>query len=171
MILFALLQTLNQLWGGAPLCDSQVQALCGDLMRGLAFMHGLGIVHGDLKGGNVLLVSRQAREAGWMSLRIADFGMAGMSGARSGALQEISKSEDGQGSDVPPEHVRQYRPPEVLLGIRRPELAKESDMWAAGCLCKCCMLSAFWYFKIARLHDAHSHAHRQVNTHSNRGGP
>ena len=41
-----------------------------EMADGLAYLHGRGIKHLDMKPGNVLMV----REGGW-SVRIADFGM------------------------------------------------------------------------------------------------
>ncbi|XP_068717839.1 uncharacterized protein [Montipora capricornis] len=42
----------------------------GDILKGLAFLNGKGLVHGDIKGDNVLLVESR------MHVKLADFGLA-----------------------------------------------------------------------------------------------
>ncbi|XP_068673748.1 uncharacterized protein [Montipora foliosa] len=42
----------------------------GDILKGLAFLNGKGLVHGDIKGDNVLLVESRTH------VKLADFGLA-----------------------------------------------------------------------------------------------
>ena len=56
----------------APFHPGRVVALVSDLCRALAYIHGRGIVHRDVKSGNVLVtVDRQGERA-----RLFDFGVA-----------------------------------------------------------------------------------------------
>lgn len=43
------------------------------MAKGLDFMHGLGVVHGDLKPANVLLKTHRADRRGYVA-KVADFG-------------------------------------------------------------------------------------------------
>lgn len=47
----------------------------GELAGALRYMHGLGVVHGDLKTSNVLLQTCDAAEKGFVA-KIADFGVS-----------------------------------------------------------------------------------------------
>jgi hypothetical protein len=45
-----------------------------EVAKGLDFMHGLGVVHGDLKPANVLLKTHRADRRGYVA-KVADFGV------------------------------------------------------------------------------------------------
>jgi serine/threonine-protein kinase len=55
-----------------PLHPERVVPLMADLCRALAYIHGRGIVHRDVKAGNVLVTHQQRREAA----KLFDFGVA-----------------------------------------------------------------------------------------------
>ena len=44
-----------------------------EVAKGIDFMHGLGVVHGDLKPANVLLKTHRADRRGYVA-KVADFG-------------------------------------------------------------------------------------------------
>lgn len=46
-----------------------------EVAKGIDFMHGLGVVHGDLKPANVLLKTHRADRRGYVA-KVADFGRA-----------------------------------------------------------------------------------------------
>lgn len=55
---------------GGPLSETEAAAYMGQLLAGLAYLHGRRIIHRDLKLSNLLLSQDRRR------LRIADFGLA-----------------------------------------------------------------------------------------------
>ncbi|KXN89687.1 Serine/threonine-protein kinase CTR1 [Leucoagaricus sp. SymC.cos] len=83
-----------------------------DVVNGLCYLHNLGVVHGDLKGENVL-ISDEGRGL------ITDFGMShiNMATAATGSLSLT---------------MLHFSVPETLLGNRTP--TKKFDIWSLGCL-------------------------------------
>lgn len=82
------------------------------LMRGLAFVHGKGIIHIDIKPQNLLL------DGASHTLKICDFGTAKrMALGRLGMAYACS---------------RYYRAPELILGAT--SYTPSVDLWSAGCV-------------------------------------
>ncbi|KXN83033.1 Cytokinesis protein sepH [Leucoagaricus sp. SymC.cos] len=86
--------------------------LISDVVNGLHYLHELGIVHGDLKGQNIL-ISDEGRGL------ITDFGASHITTATatSGSLSTTTL---------------RFTAPEMLLGDKKP--SKEFDIWSVGCL-------------------------------------
>mmetsp|Transcript_43033 Transcript_43033/g.88562 ORF Transcript_43033/g.88562 Transcript_43033/m.88562 type:complete len:360 (-) Transcript_43033:12-1091(-) len=82
------------------------------LMRGLAFVHGRGIAHCDLKPQNLLLDGKS------QTLKICDFGTA----------KRMVFGEQGRAYMV----SRYYRAPELILGAT--QFSTSVDLWSAGCV-------------------------------------
>ncbi|KAF5354620.1 hypothetical protein D9756_005574 [Leucocoprinus leucothites] len=87
--------------------------LISDVANGLHYLHGLGIIHGDLKGENVL-ISDQGRGL------ITDFGTT-----------QITTATTATTGLVVPTTLR-FAAPEVVLSSGQP--TKERDIWAFGCV-------------------------------------
>jgi serine/threonine protein kinase len=118
-----------------------------DLFRALDHCHARGVVHGDVKPGNLLVSSD-----GYVQL--CDFGIARISSTSMMEAADNDGTSDGDGGDddddddedllPPPEPVDStdpqqqpramctlhYRPPELLLGGRAHD--PSADVWSAG---------------------------------------
>ena len=98
--------------------------LFSQLLAGVKYMHGQGVMHRDLKPANVLLSHRcDPHTSTTPVLKIADFGLA--------------RCRGDAGLWQPPMLTTRvctlwYRPPELLLGAR--EYNEQVDMWSAGCI-------------------------------------
>lgn len=88
--------------------------LISDVGNGLYYLHGLGIIHSDLKGENVL-ISNEGRGL------ITDFGTT-----------QITTATTATTSPPVPSTLR-FAAPEVVLNSGQP--TPERDVWAFGCLC------------------------------------
>jgi len=99
------------------LTDAHHRFFMYQLVRGVAYMHAHGVIHRDLKPGN-LLVTRACE------LRITDFGLA--------RLQSVA-ADGGGDLDAGPmtQHVvtRWYRPPELML-TPDGRYTNAVDMWS-----------------------------------------
>ncbi|WP_282701347.1 serine/threonine-protein kinase [Streptomyces sp. CC219B] len=88
-----------------------------EVCEGLAHLHGLGWVHGDLKPDNVLLMKDG-------SVRLSDFGLAA----------ELDGTH-GTHAWIPPLGTPDYLPPErwkAPLGERGVQARQSGDIWALG---------------------------------------
>lgn len=79
----------------SPLSVDRALAITADLLRGLAYAHGKGIVHRDIKPANVLLSSEGAA-------KIADFGIA----RPSDSLMTVTGTLMGTPNYMSPEQVK-----------------------------------------------------------------
>lgn len=87
------------------------QILCG-----VKYIHSAGVVHRDLKPGNILVSNRGI-------LKICDFGLArAIGGSNEFAAEPITNYVA----------TRWYRSPELIL--RSSRYGKPVDMWAIGCI-------------------------------------
>lgn len=96
--------------GPAPDAPRLIEEIC----EGLAHMHARGLVHGDLKPGNVLLMADG-------SVRLADFG--------------LTTELEGTHGYLPPLGSSDYVPPErsvERLGERGLAVRPTADVWALG---------------------------------------
>jgi serine/threonine protein kinase len=93
-----------------------------DLAHGLKQMHELGIIHGDIKPGNVLIQRQGDRVVG---ARITDFGSA----FDRDTNRDILSTSYGHNSYGTPE----CSPPEMVGENRFQGNDKACDMWALGC--------------------------------------
>lgn len=107
--------------GKQALSDRHVQAICCQILRGLAYLHATGVAHRDLKPANILLASD-------CSLKICDFGLA------RGDMPDPEGDEQVEACGCLTEYVvtRWYRAPEVMLLPK--QYTSSLDLWSAGCI-------------------------------------
>jgi len=96
----------------APLGEARCKAYAQGLLRGLAHVHKLNLVHRDVKPGNILLSTHG-------TVKLADFGLARANAA------------PGRGFSFQAA-TRWYRAPEMLYAARQYGAAV--DMWGLGCV-------------------------------------
>ncbi|WP_267242069.1 serine/threonine-protein kinase [Streptomyces sp. PR69] len=101
----------------APVDRAEAARLLTGVCEGLAQLHGLGWVHGDLKPDNVLLMPDG-------SVKLSDFGLAA----------ELAGTHGTHGY-IPPMGTPDYLPPErwrAPLGERGVQVRPSGDIWALG---------------------------------------
>eukprot|EP00831_Metopus_contortus_P032927 TRINITY_DN26491_c0_g1_i2.p1 TRINITY_DN26491_c0_g1~~TRINITY_DN26491_c0_g1_i2.p1 ORF type:complete len:312 (-),score=29.20 TRINITY_DN26491_c0_g1_i2:51-986(-) len=103
---------LNCLLGALvkPLLEGQVKTLMLMLLRGLRHCHAQGLMHRDIKPGNLLIKDRV--------LRLGDFGLGKPVSPKSFHTLDVG--------------TRWYKAPEILFGDK--EYGFPVDIWAAGCI-------------------------------------
>eukprot|EP00198_Chlamydomonas_reinhardtii_P005208 XP_001694544.1 predicted protein [Chlamydomonas reinhardtii] len=108
----------------APMQPEQLRHLCevleclAEVASGLAYLHAVGMVHGDIKSGNVLL-KRDPRTARGFVLKLADFGFSRV--LEHGSHTYLSR----------PSGTLAYLSPELLTSHRQSSAA---DVYAFGLL-------------------------------------
>ncbi|KAI9010787.1 hypothetical protein DFJ74DRAFT_772370 [Hyaloraphidium curvatum] len=100
--------------------------LLGDAAQGVRALHAAGIVHADLKPGNVLVDLAPGDPDGRAVAKIADFGLA-RSRTRVRGAQGTAYEYVGFGG-----FSLRYASPEQLLG---DGIGRASDVWSFGMLC------------------------------------
>ena len=119
-----------------PLTPACVKGVVRQVFMGLAACHSLGVIHRDVKPGNVL-VGADAR------LKLADFGLARFApgtspGTRTSSPRPSSPRPSSPspgvlfGTYTPAIQTRWYRAPEILYGAR--DYSAAVDVWSAGAI-------------------------------------
>ncbi|KAJ7623310.1 kinase-like protein [Roridomyces roridus] len=96
---------------GQTLTNEHVQYFVYQILRGAKFIHSAGVIHRDLKPGN-LLVNADCE------LKICDFGLSRGFENASHLTEYVA--------------TRWYRAPEIMLGFREYDTA--IDVWSIGCI-------------------------------------
>ncbi|KAI9203306.1 kinase-like domain-containing protein [Polychytrium aggregatum] len=99
-----------------PLTDAHFQYFVYQICRGLKYIHSAGVLHRDLKPGN-LLVNADCE------LKICDFGLA---------RGHSDEPENNVGFMTEYVATRWYRAPEIMLSFK--SYSKAIDMWSVGCI-------------------------------------
>lgn len=112
-----------------PLSDGHIRVIMYQILSGVKAMHDNGVLHRDLKPGNLLLNKD-------CELKITDFGLARM--MPKGKATGDAKAEGGDPAAVispMTEYVvtRWYRPPEIMLAPNGT-YNEAVDMWSIGCI-------------------------------------
>ncbi|KAJ6556142.1 kinase-like domain-containing protein, partial [Mycena capillaripes] len=99
-------------------CSPYAMGLLRDCIAGLTYLHSKNIVHGDLRGGNILVDDNG-------SACLADFGLAGF-------IDSDTSVKSSTRSGTP-----RWMAPELLLPPPGQPFKRTpaSDMWAFGCVC------------------------------------
>lgn len=103
---------LEQVLRTQRLSDDHCQYFIYQVLRGLKAIHSAGVLHRDLKPGNLLV----DEECG---LKICDFGLARAEIREDGLMTEYVAT-------------RWYRAPEIMLTSK--EYTRAIDMWSVGCI-------------------------------------
>jgi serine/threonine protein kinase len=111
--------------------EADAARLVFEIASALAFMHGVGVIHGDIKPENLMLCSRKRRGG---TIKIIDFGCAitqpvGHYDA-AGAITDNDESNSSDNLEGPAETgTTGYWPPERFRGHK---LTPTVDTWALG---------------------------------------
>ncbi|MCH8247833.1 MAG: protein kinase [Bacteroidetes bacterium] len=103
-------KTLKEMIAEGPLDPLKVMDLASQIAEGLAAAHAKGVIHRDIKPGNVLVGDRGR-------VKILDFGLAKL-----GSQTDLTKSRSSMGT-VP------YMAPEQIRG---ETISERTDIWALG---------------------------------------
>ena len=117
----------------APLSDACVKSLIRQVLSGVAACHRLGVLHRDVKPGNVLIHADG-------TLKLADFGLARAASRlkprgdepKATGHDESGRSVVHDGSYTRGIQTRWYRSPEILLGATTYSAAV--DVWSVGAI-------------------------------------
>ena len=112
--------SLDAMLASGPLSEKEIIHLGSQLAEGLAVAHEHGVIHRDLKPGNVR-VTPDAR------LKILDFGLAMILRGELSPTAETESLSKTKG----PVGTYPYMAPEQLLGGK---LDARTDIWAIGCI-------------------------------------
>jgi len=108
-------KTLHEKLGAGPFPEKQVVQIGEQMFEGLEAAHHAGVIHRDLKPGNLMLTSEGR-------LKILDFGLAkGMDPIDADAITTTA--------EVGPAGTLAYMPPEQLKG---EQVDARADIWSAG---------------------------------------
>jgi len=109
-------ENLNELAERGPMVHGAIAAIGAQIAEALDALHGAGIVHGDVKPDNVVVLYEQGI-AGWPRIKVIDFGVS--------RFLDRLEVDDGSIAGTP-----SYMPPEQWRGEPGPK----SDVYSLGCL-------------------------------------
>ncbi|KDQ58421.1 hypothetical protein JAAARDRAFT_128565, partial [Jaapia argillacea MUCL 33604] len=113
--------TVVQFCSKNNLTTDEIDLILNQVVSGLAYLHGENVVHGDLRGANILIDDQG-------HCQLADFGLAVFAEATKGAY--TTRSEAGSTRWMAPELLFPER--FGMVGTRR---TFATDIYAYGCVC------------------------------------
>lgn len=99
--------------------EADAARLVREVASALSFLHGIGIVHGDLKPENLMLSTKRKQDS---SVKLVDFGCASDVNAVGGNHGDRTR----RGNNTPA-----YSPPETLANLSDP-VTPAMDIWSLG---------------------------------------
>ena len=118
-------EMFDQLCAHGAYSEADSARLVREVASALAFLHGIGIIHGDMKPENVMLSSVSSSDA---IIQVVDFGCAQV-------VDDPSSSSSSQRSNGSLTTTPAYSAPEVLkrqLEKKSSAIDARFDMWALG---------------------------------------
>ncbi len=97
--------------------------LCIQICFGLMYAHEKGVVHRDIKPGNIMLLHSD-QEVAEGTVKIVDFGIAKLTQSEDGEIQALTKTGEIFGSPI-------YMSPEQCKGT---PVDRRSDIYSLGCV-------------------------------------
>ncbi|KAI8368718.1 kinase-like domain-containing protein [Blakeslea trispora] len=108
------------------------------LLKGLSYLHELGVAHRDIKPENLLLVKKGSYT---IVLKITDFGEADVFRE---TWQQKSRLSYGLCGSTP------YIAPEIFIYSKQGYLANQADVWSAGIVYFCMRMNGVPFFSAQR---------------------
>jgi serine/threonine protein kinase len=112
-------EMFDQLCSRGAYSEADAARLIREVASALAFLHGIGIVHGDMKPENIMLSTENLSN---QVVKLVDFGCAVV------FADDSPYGGHGRAVAVTPA----YSPPEVLADKSNEDLDPSFDMWALG---------------------------------------
>jgi serine/threonine protein kinase len=130
-----------------PYSEADAARLIQETASALAYLHGIHIVHGDIKPENLMLSSKQSSDA---IIKLVDFGCAQVTHGDDVTKRLRYNAQNDLNKGVP--RTPAYCPPEVLESILTNDggrIEPSFDMWVSNAVNLCCFgyaTSDMYYF-------------------------
>ena len=113
--------------------EKEIAKIFHQIMSGVAYIHGMGIVHRDLKLENILFASEDPMSP----IKIIDFGFSVFMGNYNENEKDKDKSKDGDNTDLKKFGFKRLKSKVGTLYYISPEIIKgnydeKCDIWACG---------------------------------------
>lgn len=119
-------RSLADLIDGRELSPRRTLVLVRQLLEALAYTHGIGLLHRDLKPDNVMVQTVGGQSSAFERVRVLDFGLVKLFGEAAAEMMSTDLTATGTTFGTPG-----YMSPEQALG--RP-LDPRSDLYAVGAM-------------------------------------